>query len=233
MKPAVVVTGCGRSGTMYMSKYFQAMGLDVRHEKHGEDGISSWYISEGWKSRATKNYYGSKLRKIVAIHLVRDPLKVMSSMRRCEAIRSRSALDPYRVMAPQHAHAGVEELAARYWVDWNRLARITWNFDYTLRIEDADNSEVMLDMARLLGVTLTGKIVQAIREIPKNTHFIKEKFWKEAVKTNPVCREDMVIEDIPYLVQGQVCRLASLFGYSLNSEFVRDDCQGYKAQAQG
>ena len=52
MKKKLLVTGCGRSGTLYITSYFQKLGLDVRHENPippngvmGNDGMLSWYMA--------------------------------------------------------------------------------------------------------------------------------------------------------------------------------------------
>src|SRR6185369_5544548 len=48
----LLITGCGRSGTMYASAVWRSQGLDISHEnptppngQMGKDGIASWYMA--------------------------------------------------------------------------------------------------------------------------------------------------------------------------------------------
>lgn len=74
--------GHPRSGTVYMSKLCQAFGLDVGDERHmGEDGISSFLIGASenprWGPDPWKYDFENRL------HLVRNPLSVVSSVLAC------------------------------------------------------------------------------------------------------------------------------------------------------
>jgi GR25 family glycosyltransferase involved in LPS biosynthesis len=82
-----LVTGHPRSGTKYMAKLLQSLGLDVRHESMGADGISSWMFAVD----ADKVPYtgdGTTLRQFSFQHTilaVRHPLDVLASSMQTEA----------------------------------------------------------------------------------------------------------------------------------------------------
>lgn len=213
MKPAIVVTGCGRSGTLYMSKYFNAMGLGVQHEQHGVDGISSWYVGSPDRANITKNYYSSKMRGIKVIHLVREPMAVMSSMRRCEALRNRAGLDIFRRMYPNLVDMRQPDFLATWWVEWNKNVRRVWDVDYTLRVENAPRPSIIKEICSLAEVPFTMDIVKGIQSIPTNTHHIEEKYREELMSTSPQVLEDLTWIDLSLRQADQVAELACLFGY--------------------
>jgi len=133
----LLVTGCGRSGTLYASRVLQAVGLDVRHEMPvppngvvGEDGIASWYMAVG-DPRPPYGPSAAHYEFGLVVHLVRDPLKVIPSVAQFRAPQSplaplhraelpRGAADPARA-APGRDHALMIQ-GARYWYHWNHLA---------------------------------------------------------------------------------------------------------------
>ena len=130
----VLVIGCGRSGTAYISKFLKASGIDAPHEhRMGSDGCVSWLMTADvhWAPWGPlfRNY---KFRHI--FHQVRNPLKVIQSFYNvppsaswewiCKVIPEIKMFEPNLVKC------------AKYWFYWNRLAasRAEW----TYRIEDFD-----------------------------------------------------------------------------------------------
>lgn len=53
-KRTFLITGFARSGTRYMSQLFKSFGFDIRHERMGRDGISSWIF--GGRNTDVKYY---------------------------------------------------------------------------------------------------------------------------------------------------------------------------------
>ncbi len=85
----LLILGTGRCGTSMLSRMFQAVGLDVRHEKVGEFGTvslffnvdSEWYPMNPWsKSSVHVGERRSDFRFKHVWHVVRDPYKVIPSM---------------------------------------------------------------------------------------------------------------------------------------------------------
>lgn len=90
IKRLIHVMGSGRSGTTFMAKCFQAIGLDVQHERTGRHGTSSlfftagdhhWYPALPWYKG--RNHYGERYSDFEfqwRIHVVRHPLKTIPSI---------------------------------------------------------------------------------------------------------------------------------------------------------
>lgn len=85
-RPAIVVVGCGRSGTKYITKVFKRMGIHVGHEAGGPDGVASWYITPGLcapKALFKKDIPFKRLKatygEFTVIHQVRNPVNCISS----------------------------------------------------------------------------------------------------------------------------------------------------------
>lgn len=85
-KKKLLVTGCGRSGTLYITSCLQKLGLDVRHEEPvppngvmGKDGMVSWFMTVDDSNPALgpgRKYYEFEY----VLQLVRHPLKVIASV---------------------------------------------------------------------------------------------------------------------------------------------------------
>ena len=67
VRPKVLITGCGRSGTSYMSSLMRKTGLDMPHEVMGRDGMVGWQ-----QARDTSGFD-------IVLHQVRHPLRAISS----------------------------------------------------------------------------------------------------------------------------------------------------------
>lgn len=126
----VLVTGCGRSGTTYVSVLLRKCGVHVPHEHHmGRDGISSWLFAAE-ASAAPWGPAPSAFRFENVVHLVRDPLAAIPSIATFREsawayIEGHIALDP---SAPPLARS------AMYWLRWNEL--VEGRADARLRVED-------------------------------------------------------------------------------------------------
>jgi len=103
----IILTGTARSGTTYISRVFQSLGLDIRHEKYGEKGISAFQLAP----------FLSFYRHALIIHQVREPLACISSI---QTIRSRT----WRRVACFLSDLSEENYISccmRYWLDWNAM----------------------------------------------------------------------------------------------------------------
>ena len=126
-----LITGCGRSGTKYISHLLSAAGLDIAHETMGKDGIASWLLA------VDSPYvdYGPLRRHFRfhnILHQTRDPLAVISSMQTFQ-------ISSWRYIC-RHIPCSMDEplllRCATYWRYWNLQAEsgATWQY----RIEDID-----------------------------------------------------------------------------------------------
>ncbi len=125
----VLVTGCGRSGTKFTALLLRRLGLDVRHEKLGRDGIAAWPLAvrtstTPWCPVVAPERFGE------IFHQVRDPLEVICSVASFKP-------DSWAYVYAHTSASGAEPLVlrgARYWLEWNEHAEriATWRY----RIED-------------------------------------------------------------------------------------------------
>ena len=132
----VLVTGCGRSGTQYMTKALRTMGLRVGHERFREDGIVSWYLAEDSRVKLFKDIIGKN--PICYIHLVRHPLKVINSMYKIILNPNRTGLNIFTQKYPEQCQ-GLKHPAAivtKWWIFWNDLVSKNYPRASLIKIED-------------------------------------------------------------------------------------------------
>ena len=129
----LLITGCARSGTTYISKFLQNCGLDVPHEVTGEFGCISWMMAADdcfapWGEGSLGYEFD------LVFHQVRNPLKCISSVMInqpnltwdyiCKHVPEIDILEP------------IIQRCAKYWYYWNLLAEK--KADWTYRIEDLE-----------------------------------------------------------------------------------------------
>lgn len=137
------MTGCGRSGTMWVAAALRSGGIDVGHEQvftASGVGDDTWRAEVSWFAAPFTPMDGTYV-----VRLVRHPLLVAASMTR----RGR-LLDSSRTFAQQWCPAlakaeSLVEWAAAWWVEWNRLMVA----DETLRLDDV-NAATVTRLARLV-----------------------------------------------------------------------------------
>lgn len=90
-KKKLLVLGTGRCGTMFTTKALRTVGINVLHEKVGEDGTvshyfvvdSDWYPMAPWQENQGKKHVGERRSDFKfehTLHIVRDPRKTIPSM---------------------------------------------------------------------------------------------------------------------------------------------------------
>lgn len=173
----VLVTGCARSGTLFISEALRAVGLKVGHEYVDEHGTASHFFGPlcrleypVLKSKPPKGrciHVGEQRTDFAFLHVfhqVRHPLKVISSLRwtgvRADHLLAATGLDT-RSAAPAHR-------ALVYWVEWNELIEKQGAVRY--RIEQIGSFFPQMTAALGLGE-------RALPEIPKDTH--TERRWEQ------------------------------------------------------
>lgn len=151
-----LVTGCGRSGTLYTATLLQAAGLDVGHEVCGDDGA----VSSLW-AVADTHYpvYHAQRRPAfdLVLHQVREPLNTIASL-------TTARYDSW-LWAARHVALDLRwpvlRIAAEYWLAWNRLCEAQAALTY--RIEAI--SEAWWRICELIGAD-----VPRPAGIPTNIH---------------------------------------------------------------
>lgn len=161
-KPIIVVTGCGSSGTKYMTKFFKRGGVFIGHEIIGPDGISSWYLVPSFTGNrlyppTTKppfkgitfysiaEHFGQRGLNPVILHQTRYPLKVISTFQRANQKTWNFVAEILNIKAPvwRKKRETKEQddyclwCCMYYWLKWNMMTEeIT---DITYRIEDIED----------------------------------------------------------------------------------------------
>lgn len=123
MKRRVLVTGCGRSGTYFISETLKRAGVGADHEGLGSDGTVSWYFAptfhaEGFPNRVHRDLIWPQQVSFETVLLqVRHPLKVIPSLRKAlnhldwSFVRSHISLSTKPLIREME-----------YWLRWNELA---------------------------------------------------------------------------------------------------------------
>jgi len=158
-QPYIVITGCARSGTKYISEVLKKAGKDVGHwNTGGSDGIASDLVAP-WE-----------LRGATILHQVRHPLHQIASMQTA----LRHTWNYIAAMLDFNGTDSVLRYCMRYWLKWNKL--VAEKACLTYRVEDIDTS--WDEIKQLLG--LDGVKLPAV---PKDTNSRKGHYkpvgWDE------------------------------------------------------
>ncbi|MFC1854225.1 hypothetical protein ACFL27_28915 [candidate division CSSED10-310 bacterium] len=151
-----LITGCGRSGTLYTTQLLRALDYDIRHERSGGKSTVCWFCclllkkNVCWNSPITRcgcQYPGVRINEFgeavseglvatmdslyeVILHQARAPLDVIASV---QTLTEGSFNFIDNKIGIYHDHDRILQ-ATRYWIEWNKAAaRIA---DYSYRIED-------------------------------------------------------------------------------------------------
>jgi hypothetical protein len=148
-----LITGCGRSGTKYITFLLRRLGLDVRHERMGEDGIASWYMT----ADTDHSPFGPARRAASFEHIyqqVRHPLPVIASA---------ATFKPHTwQFICEHTPIRMEEplpvRCAKYWYYWNLEAEKIAEWRY--RVEHLNDALTML--CKRLGIESNGIVLDRV-----------------------------------------------------------------------
>jgi hypothetical protein len=125
LEKPLLITGCGRSGTKYTAALLQNLGLDVRHEEMGADGIVTWCMA----IESDDSPWGGGRRGIrfnTILQQVRHPLRVIPSL----TTFTPSSWEFIARFCPCSCTEPVILRAAKYWYHWNLHAEqiAQWRF---------------------------------------------------------------------------------------------------------
>ncbi|HLB52617.1 MAG TPA: hypothetical protein VJK48_02775 [Chlamydiales bacterium] len=194
----LLIIGCARSGTLYISKVLKACGLHIRHEKMGKEGMSTCdFVVDPkigrWNLKPDDFHFAH------IFHQVRDPLQVISSTYRTEDIHSwHFIIQHMPEITIQDPHL---VKCAKYWYYWNLAAEK--KAEWTYRLEDLD--EKWDEFQTRLGMHLPH---DALLQVPKNTNS-----W---AKEN---RHEFTWEDLKVALDRElysnIIQLAKRYGYAI------------------
>lgn len=213
-----VVSGCGRSGTLYMAKVLNILGFEVGHEGVHRNGTSSWYLTEPSHANYIKAQFYE--HNVTYIHIVRNPLNVITSMWHCEHMKSRFALDFVREYLPQWELGYDLEAVVKWWVLWNMGTSTNFPIDITLPIEQLQLPDAVYSFCEKARIKYTPKKFQKIVALGEKTHThrrllldsLKKDYGEDFLKTLTI--EDIANECGEELT-GVLKDFAKNYGYTL------------------
>lgn len=177
-KRLVLITGCSRSGTWYITEVLNFCGLKVDHERYADDGCVSWLMAvDALETPYGPGSLGLKFDHI--FHQVRDPLATISSVYYTE---HPPAWDFTHKYLPEISSSEpLLDQSVKFWIYWNRQAEK--KAEWTYRIEDIE--EVLPIMGEKLGVYLNPLALKFISK-ETNHRFLYKKFtWRDLEKALP------------------------------------------------
>jgi hypothetical protein len=150
----LLITGCARSGTTYITEVLRHCGLNVLHEDNGEDGIVSWLMAaRDFATPYGPAYYNFRFKHI--FHQVREPLKSMSSF----TTEAQQAWKFVMKHTPQiKAKDPMIVKCAKYWYYWNKRAEA--KAEWTYRVEDMETA--LVEMGHRLGFYLDPEAIKKV-----------------------------------------------------------------------
>jgi len=215
----LLITGCGRSGTLYSARLFSELGLDILHEldasenpEKGQDGFSSWFLAvdDPYPPQGPTSV-GNEFEFI--IHQVRHPLLVIASFAQFilqKGSRSYPFLEKYipdLKTISQNSDLSLKQKlilqAALYWYDWNLLA--LRKATDTIRLENI--GEELPGLCDMLDIDFDAEVFNNVSSKTNQREiYLQEKSWvvswEELESLDPVLTE-------------KIRRLAETFGYQV------------------
>ena len=187
--PRFVITGCGRSGTGYVSTLLNRIGIPCGHEalfrpsKLLGQAQLDWPVEiPGDASWLAAPFVEALPPGTVVLHQVREPAAVVRSFLR---IRFFDEPSPYRDFAeqlcPALAQGTALERCCRYWLEWNRFAARAATAAGIVyrryRLEDLD-LDLVLELCQRIGQPVSQEVAaSALHALPRdvNTRGSKER----------------------------------------------------------
>ncbi len=190
-KKKLLITGCGRSGTLYTSEVCREIGLDIQHERTatlekpiGEDGAASWFMAVDdaqppfGPSAVDYNFEN-------VLHVVRDPLKVIASF--AQFILHKGEFSPDYIErnipeiglnADEKSLESKQQLvlqAAKYWFYWNQSAQ--QKSSKTIQVEHI--SEELPELCDMLQIKYDSDILKNVSKTTNHRfNYIQEAPWE-------------------------------------------------------
>lgn len=213
-----VIVGCGRSGTLYMTKVFDILGFDVGHEGIHRNGTSSWYIVEKKHAQYIKKIFAG--HNVTYIHLIRNPLDVITSMWHCEHLKNRMALDFVRKYCENLPLEYDLEAVVKWWIYWNHQVTTNFKINFTLPVEQLQYPDAFYEFCQLIKVKYKSKKFHKVKELGMKTHTIRGLMKNSLKKTyGKDFLNRLTIQDIEDECGGEWTKLlksyAEKYGYRL------------------
>ena len=200
IRKKLLVTGCGRSGTKYMSVLLRRLGVDVRNESMGRDGVASWCMAVDSRDSAW-GLASAGFSFDHVFHQVRHPLAVISS--------AHSFRDVSWQFICAHAPISIVEpltlRCAKYWYYWNLAAErvADWRYrieelpiifeDYCERLGLEPNWGILDGLSTEVNTRNRGRAFHIYQEICVRLGLKESAFLREALSTDTDTRQSSVV----------------------------------------
>lgn len=167
----LLIIGCARSGTAYISNILQQCGLRIGHEKTQKDGVSSWIMCVNTKHVPWAVDSRRRLQFTHIFHQVRHPLKVISSVQ----TEGRPSWKYIIKHVPEIKWEDPPLVkGAKYWYYWNLKAET--QAEWTYRVEELDT--VWDEFCSRLGKKLDrSQLEQVAHNVNARSH--QEVSWED------------------------------------------------------
>lgn len=221
-----LITGCGRSGTQYITRVLRCHGLHVAHEgvfvpgmaRH--DDLAAVFARE-WLHGEVSWFAAPYLDQVpddwLVVHLVRNPIRVIRSwvaLRLWEGQFTASIFVRRQLGWTSWFQASRSPIAAsmEYWVAWNQLVREKRPTAWRLRIEDfSTDARHMVALLHRIGLTET-----LIEHVEPNLRAVRKDVGS-AVLAGKSLPLDIKLSTLPAgRTKELLVERALEFGYTLN-----------------
>lgn len=213
----IAIIGCGRSGTKYVSKLFNSIGIKIGHERLEKNGIASWTLVpytnvEVWGP----SFYKIRAMGFPIVHQVRNPLKVISSV--TTVFSDKKTWDFISEHIPIDNSETIIHKAMKYWYYWNLMAEK--KAKYTYKVEDIEAH--FNDLLRIGKFEVNTDISSIFTTVSTKVN---------SRKHNEISWNDLQKED--YELSQKIYELSSHYGYNVSDHRVENfRCGSRKGRAE-
>ncbi|WP_075093753.1 hypothetical protein [Planctomyces sp. SH-PL14] len=187
-----------------MARLLGTLGLDVGHEEMHEHGISSWMFAATTDGVpfSTDGTARAQFDFRHVIHVVRDPLRVISSTVFTE-LPNRKVFGYMRRFIALGSSGGRIEQACRSYLGWNKLIE-SQSPDIRVQVEMAP--DVLPEFLRKAGVEI---VPSAVRELPPTNY---------NSRPHPSLSGSKIRSAIPQELWEELVEYARMIGYEITAD---------------
>lgn len=204
MDRKIIITGCGRSATQYISKVCQLGGKDIQHELSGKDGVSSWYATFSDTSDPTHKIKIPYYKEAIVLHQVRNFLKTIES---CQVFENDS-WNTWEYISKHIPEINLKDSLIKrcmiYWHYWNLKAeeKAVW----TYKVEDL---LIPVNFDRFCATTgIDSNYKSDMLKVPKNLNKkYRKRFYPKLTLLD--------LFDTDYHLSDRILRQAKRYGYEV------------------
>lgn len=200
-KRFILITGCGRSGTHYITEVLKTGGLRVEHESsEGEDGCVSWAMAvHSWRVWPYQEKNDVEFEHV--FHQTRDPILVIESYYNLLYHPDRFEWMFVREHIPEiNKNDSLLVHCAKYWYYWN--LKVEQMAEWRYRIEDLE--DLLPEFEKRLGIIIPR---DKLGQLPKHESRKGKKITWESLKNK-----------LPSELFSNIKEMAIRYGYLVTDE---------------